>query len=1456
MADAMRDALRLGRANQHVVELTHAHCTHPEFILSPLGGRGLAEEASGLPIDARTLRCPYAPSPTMSGSNLESLAVEFYRANCVGCSHHAPTGNLPNLGSHIASLDAADQAVSARTELRAIERRARATNRAESRAALAALEPLTASYILTDLTIVDTLGPGDDQVEQAASRLAALASSAPEQFSPGAVSEFLAVLADDGASSLFDVLRMLARAGHAESEPVIGAALVRLTRQADRTAARVLVDLEVSVRSEQLTTAVLRQLILSAGTPELHGLTGLFSRGRVRDPAGMLTAARIDLTGLLNLLEQMLRPPATGPATGLLLPPGLEEAPPNLDSDLERASAAVAVRAIAAVYPGVIDVISRQLVDSLRVADIASYGVSPTAEITATLAGLGLRRSELFTLISTRGDAADATEDFRKRLFNVAQLAARDMRPRPPTAAVGAASERQPDDWFVPGDPSDAAVEIERVDEHGDFPSTGRQRDVVDLGGAIAALFDTALDKLDGRWGSSVAIDAGEVVAELTARHPHELAPRAGALLGRLMIDPVPPAATLVPPTEQMMAALERMSWSSYLAHRRRKLRESLIALAGVTPSAVADPALDVLESPAPIGDEADPDRLAQADQRLRADLLSMVCNLARRHPERPGLLRRLMPVLYSSLVGLNVSLRVAAVNGWAELHSGCQPLPETLNECLPVLLQDSTVGVVGALQRQILSLPLGEDDRPAALQWALLVCRAATGSNDHHLDLNQAIDVLRGLAYQVGGTPELAANAVALDALADLDSEYQLSRQLLRTWPGQLADSPRFGRQCLRAIRAGGPDRDDEVMVALQRCRGVAEIDQREFREISETDPFGATTIELAEVLLLHGRHDDARQLLASYLAGIADTVEHHDRRVLILLADAISMLQHKLAHHADAATVRIAADAVDHAVTQVRTARSARQQASTLPQPDSPSWVDRLLDAADGQIAATRALLDLAASPPIAAEAAEAAERLTGAAVKLRRAGGLSPAGRLVILAAEVFDVIALVARSEGALQRADSGEDEAPALLAAAKRRAEVAVVRLDPHLAARPTSSAPVAVLSRIRDGINDVQQVASIAVSLPMVVRAASDRSRRSVPALVPGAGRGSKDDDSGDEPILVVLASIDDQPCINHAQVITPNKAYDLGIDVRGTAWPGWAERLDIEVLSELTAADLTVPAYSFVRPVTAAEGNYAFSGSGTLVLRFSQAPGRPPRSARFAATFVGSAQVAEPARRQVADIAGHPSLALRPFDASRDLMTDLPSVDARLLEIFAAVSGQGFPDADVAAWARFLTSIVHAAEKIQFDQTYRRGSRITERQFHNDLEQRLLFDPRLDGRVIRGTRQALGILDLDHDSINAELKVAKSYPVTIDNSHKFLGQPVQYATGVGRRLAILAVLDMSAKSAPPGVLENHIWLMRPSLCGLADPAYPSLVAVVVINANLPTPSTWSRKRIGAVRVI
>ena len=117
---------------------------------------------------------------------------------------------------------------------------------------------------------------------------------------------------------------------------------------------------------------------------------------------------------------------------------------------------------------------------------------------------------------------------------------------------------------------------------------------------------------------------------------------------------------------------------------------------------------------------------------------------------------------------------------------------------------------------------------------------------------------------------------------------------------------------------------------------------------------------------------------------------------------------------------------------------------------------------------------------------------------------------------------------------------------------------------------------------------------------------------------------------------------------------------------------------------------------------------------------------------------------------------------------------------------------------------------------------------------------------PELGGRVQKHAWQGGGPTDLVHDGVVAELKVERTQPATLERAADYMAQATQYASTGQRQLSILVVLDMTPKEAPPGALANTIGWIEPALHGLNDSAFPSRVAVVIINGNLPVPSAWS----------
>ena len=88
--DEFAEAVQRGRANAQAIELTRAHCRHARVTMP--SGNSPVGDMYGLPLALMEIRCQHAPPPQRLSHNAFTLAVDFYRDNCVGCPHRDPTG--------------------------------------------------------------------------------------------------------------------------------------------------------------------------------------------------------------------------------------------------------------------------------------------------------------------------------------------------------------------------------------------------------------------------------------------------------------------------------------------------------------------------------------------------------------------------------------------------------------------------------------------------------------------------------------------------------------------------------------------------------------------------------------------------------------------------------------------------------------------------------------------------------------------------------------------------------------------------------------------------------------------------------------------------------------------------------------------------------------------------------------------------------------------------------------------------------------------------------------------------------------------------------------------------------------------------------------------------------------------------------------------------------------------
>ena len=1356
--------LALGQRNAEAIELFGRFCGNVRVEI--MGGRGMLEAATGLPIAHRAFRCTYASGTVAYSMHLDDAAVEFYEQHCRGCIHRVRSGLL---GDNIATLAAARRAArDAQAEREAAETgelQRRQEERTARRTRRRGGEPYQSVAQLERVDRLDAPGGAPDPAD--VEWLLRTASLGPEVISEAATAELVELAQDRQVpwatrQAAQAVLVPLTAVGRVPEMTAAQIALASLAEGAGTQAGKLLVTAGRATRAESITSQVARSAVELAGhtgDPVARAMSRFSGNAVAADPAPLLLCAERNLEVVLRVVEQMLASPSRGP-TVLVGPDGQPLGSPGEVADFPgaadrpRSVAAVACLPLIEEMPGAAPRLVEALARSLESPDHDRYDAPPSRMVAMTL-GQALLRRYADVASPYLAAARRISTEARKPLFEAVSSAlhSRDESGTP-----------DPLPWLV----------------------------------------QLAIDRLQGDWGEDVATEAALALRDQARFHPERLAGHADGLVGVLITEINRPAGS----TTGLVLPSAPMSGIEALGHRqRREMRISCLESAvGHLVEAGADDAVRALFSLLDNEDNGSADAIS-----VRAAATRLLGKIG----SRPVHLPAVVPRLYTGLLHAKDQVRRAAVRSWADLASQPQPLPSTLLDLLPALLTDGPV-VVSAL-RLIARLDIPLERRPELLRlvWGLSSVLYRAALNDPERTSGSCVDALRSLAF---GLPDHEAEEPAGLALimSDRLSWYDRRNLLLSWWPPRLANSGLFAQRALSVL--ADPEfadyfnqRDYRVQAALLACPyGTSLQPLTGFLTVTDLHlpdhPWPA--LEMIEVLQRAARWDDAAEVARHIAAAIPRDREHQPH---VDLATAIAELA--------AGEARLSAGAV-----------SAVPAAPAQSGPHLDVILSRYTAAAQARCA-----LHEATSPQPPQHVAGLADQLERAAEAIQPAD--IPAAAIATETAwtawaDTLRCMAQLLRWDAATQDAS---DNADRHLHAARRRAEVALASMlagqggDQLLQPVVTLTAQIAAVEQPRDIAGLARQLSSV----PLPVRVIEERDRRYRPPAPAG-------EDAQLAAPAVGICRLDGA-LVTNAHVLRPDEVHDLGLEIRLTDWPERATAIEVTFLSVLTPSQARLPSFTFPRMHPDDDGVYRLSASGSLSMSFTLPAGAPPQAFPIAARFTG------PGMDEVLPVAGHSELRLRPFDATTDALTRRPQLDERIVRLYSVLHDMDLNSDDVQAFCRLYTAIVDKAVDMQFDRAYRKGTHVTERAFHNDLFSRLLSDPALGGRVQRGNRTAGGFLDIIHDRINAELKVARQTAVAVETSHKYLGQPADYASDTGSQLSILVVLDMTPKKTPPGVLENYLGWMKPALVGLGDPRFPSLVGVIIINGNLPVPSGYSR---------
>jgi hypothetical protein len=1406
----------LGHENARIMELAANHCRHMRFVES--GGRGMLEEVSGLPLNSRRVECPVAIG-NMSGMRLDDVTFGFYAEHCVGCDMRDPTGRLPNLETE--ALARQQQAEAEEAE-RAEELRVRGVARAERverrRSLRATADPATVG-ILDDLDVLDpdpAVEVDSDATAAAPRRLTTVAGRAADRFDERIIDELFDAVESVGLAELLEPLRHLTSRRPELAERLVATALAALRTFPSLEAGRCLTDHPDLVDAAAVDDAVIWAVVALAGskTPGDHHFSGPMPVVQANDPGPLRVLADLCPDKLVARLGGMLPRPAV---TGIIMNPAHQ---PRQVCDFDRRAAAGAVEHLASTHLE----LAVQLLPNLAV----SLGVPPEDSYDPGTVGTAERAlARMFIAAPVR--VAGLVED-----------AGRHASEETRDGLVG--SVRHALDM----------VDTEYVHRRAHDPVTTPEEAAAVTDAAFAFL----LARTDESWGHQVTFSAAESIERMGRWHRDALAGHLDATLGafvtltrhRLTEQKNVLTSTAAP---DPLAGMEAWSRKSSLYQSARRL------LRAVESASSTDP-LDVCETiTALITSERDTDLGAE----VVYPLLATLGEVGRRHGNQPGVLQAILPTLHAYLVDADPGPRAAALEAWTTI-GGAHALPSTVADLLPALVSDAYVVMIDAVLAAACRLPW--PDQESRIRLAFHAATVMEGINvSEHLDT--FLTSLSALRHHV---PDLAALAElekkALARVPELEW-HQATEVTEQPWQPDARVTPELAVLWLALAPRNTyglrqHDEAEEALNGLLDCgAGLLGLQAADVIEVgaahSPESHYGS--MEYAEVLARAERRTDVVALLEGALTRIPDEPARSSQHALVALAAAVGRLHVTLEPNLPVdAKVREAVDEVGAAIG-ICLGHSE----------DDLRWLRPFAWAAAVRAAVVCTLLSVPTPAEVTAgladtpadqagagsvEPTDPAERFKARAQRLRDlAAVLERGGRStgtathdgVVITGRLLDAVAHLLDAEGADLNAEV--TQALAHRTAAARRAaaiDLGTFRDDDPLLPRARALRSVLAADRDPAAPLDLGTVLTAAAGLPAPLLFI--RSPERPHGFGPWSPPAEPEPDSAT--VAVALVSIDDTLLTGPA-IVDPALTHTLTLQVQTDPWPAWVERLDAELISTLNDTELQRPALTWQRRQHTGDPD-TYEGTGSLHVRYAVPTTQhaPPVMVRL--TWRGTDEDGNP-KRQPLDVAGHREFRVRPYDPARDATTQYEVFDEHLLGIYEKLAAAGYPHNQLQPFARLLNAISRAGLAMTWNKKYRRGQYVRERQFHDDLHAALLADPTLEGRVERGTPLGYGYLDTRHDGITAELKVARDQPVTPESSTKYIGQPTQYAAADGARLSILVVLDMSRKVLPIGTPENYLFVLGPKQHGMTDPHSPSVVVTLVINGNLPVPSSWSRRK-------
>jgi hypothetical protein len=296
---------------------------------------------------------------------------------------------------------------------------------------------------------------------------------------------------------------------------------------------------------------------------------------------------------------------------------------------------------------------------------------------------------------------------------------------------------------------------------------------------------------------------------------------------------------------------------------------------------------------------------------------------------------------------------------------------------------------------------------------------------------------------------------------------------------------------------------------------------------------------------------------------------------------------------------------------------------------------------------------------------------------------------------------------------------------------------------------------------------------------------------------------------------------------------LAANTVHDLELTLRVSRWPEDAERLLLKPVSVEPEDLWELPEFTFKRPDGKAP--FMLEAHGRIAIRMPIALGARPLEFLYAAEF------APISAEQPIAVAGQRSLRIDSSDSSDHLVTGYPSLDHRLIELRDKLRAEPrVPEHETGITLRIAKPLANLVGQAVQDNIFPKS--IDEATLEKHVIEHLRRHPEIGVELEVQAHSGGGRTDLSLQQIRIELKVKNDSPLTPADLRRFACQAAAYAVSSDKTIAILCVLDGSAKNRPPIPMAEAVKIIP-----VQPGDQPIYVIAFILQGNLARPSDLSR---------